>query len=69
MCVIYPVVSIWKGSRFAWPVGGLIWFSLTIIGCCVIIGFLAGSYHSSQEVEQPIAMSSDDRTDAGEIRQ
>jgi hypothetical protein len=46
------LVSIWKESRFGWPVGGIIWFSLTIIGCCAIIGLLAGSYHQNRSLEK-----------------
>ena len=50
--VIYPLVSIWQERRFGWPVGGIIWFSLTIIGCCAIIGLLAGSYQQNRSLEK-----------------
>ena len=52
ICVIYPLVSIWKENRFGWPVSGIIWFSLTIIGCCAIIGLLAGSYQQNRSLEK-----------------
>ena len=41
-CVVYSSVSIWKENGFGWPLRGVIWFSLAIIGSFVVIGLLVG---------------------------
>lgn len=40
--VLYTLVSMWKENRFGWPLRGIIWFYLAIIGSCAVIGLLAG---------------------------
>jgi hypothetical protein len=41
MLVIFSLVSMWKENRFDWPLRGIIWFSLVIIGSCAVIALLA----------------------------
>ena len=41
-CVVYTLVSMWKENRFGWPLGGIIWFTVAIIGSCAVIALLAG---------------------------
>jgi hypothetical protein len=36
------LVSMWKENRFSWPLRGIIWFYLVIIGSCAVIALLAG---------------------------
>jgi hypothetical protein len=32
----------WKENRFGWPLRGIIWFTIAIIGSCAVIGLIAG---------------------------
>jgi hypothetical protein len=32
----------WKENRFGWPLRGIIWFTVAIIGSCAVIALLAG---------------------------
>src|SRR4029453_15074031 len=41
-CVVYSLVSMWKENRFGWPLRGIIWFTLAIVGSCAVIARLAG---------------------------
>jgi uncharacterized membrane protein YqjE len=36
-CVVYSLVSMWKENRFGWPLRGVIWFTVAIIGSCAVI--------------------------------
>ena len=38
-CVVFSLVSMWKENRFGWPLKGVIWFTLAIIGSCAVIAF------------------------------
>ena len=40
--VVYSLVSMWKENRFGWPLKGIIWFTLAIVGSCAVIALLAG---------------------------
>ena len=51
-CVVYSLVSMWKENRFGWPLRGIIWFSLAIIGSCVVIGLLAGYVQKARSLEK-----------------
>jgi hypothetical protein len=50
-CVVYSLVSMWKENRFGWPLRGIIWFAVAIIGSCVIIGFVAGYEQTARSLE------------------
>ena len=42
-CVVYALISMWKENRFGWPLRGIIWFTVAIIGSCAVIALLAAS--------------------------
>jgi hypothetical protein len=42
MLVGFSLVSMWKENRFGWPLRGIIWFTIAIVGSCAVIGLLAG---------------------------
>ena len=35
------LVSMWKENRFGWPLRGIIWFTVAIVGSCAVIALLA----------------------------
>jgi hypothetical protein len=41
-CVVYAAVSMWKENRFGWPLRGIIWFAVAIVGSCALIALLVG---------------------------
>jgi hypothetical protein len=51
-CVVYSLVSMWKENRFGWPLRGIIWFYLAIIGSCAVIGLLAGYVQKAGSLEK-----------------
>ena len=42
LCVVFTLVSMWKENRFGWPLRGIIWFTVAIVGSCAVIALLAG---------------------------
>jgi hypothetical protein len=51
-CVVYSLVSMWKENRFGWPLRGIIWFAVAIVGSCAIIGLLAGYEQTARSLEK-----------------
>jgi multisubunit Na+/H+ antiporter MnhB subunit len=51
-CVVYLLVSIWKENRFGWPLRGIIWFAVAIIGSCAVIALLAGYVQKARSLEK-----------------
>ena len=51
-CVVYALVSMWKENRFGWPLRGVIWFTVAIIGSCAIIALLAGYEQTARSLEK-----------------
>ncbi len=51
-CVVYSLVSMWKENRFGWPLKGIIWFAVAIIGSCAVIGLLAGYEQTARSLEK-----------------
>ena len=51
-CVVLSLVSMWKENRFGWPLRGIIWFYLAIIGSCVVIALLAGYVQKAKSSEK-----------------
>jgi len=49
--VVYLLVSMWKENRFGWPLRGIIWFTVAIIGSCAVIGLFAGSVQTARSLE------------------
>ena len=42
----------WKENRFGWPLRGIIWFTVAIIGSCAIIALLAGYVQKARSLEK-----------------
>ena len=51
-CVVYSLVSMWKENRFGWPLRGIIWFYLAIVGSCAVIALLAGYAQKARSIEK-----------------
>jgi hypothetical protein len=51
-CVVLSLVSMWKENRFGWPLRGIIWFYLAIIGSCAVIALLAGYVQKAKSSEK-----------------
>jgi hypothetical protein len=45
------LVSMWKENRFGWPLRGVIWFYLAIVGSCALIA-LAGYAQKARSIEK-----------------
>jgi hypothetical protein len=50
--VVYLLVSIWKENGFGWPLRGIIWFTVAIIGSFAVIGLLAGYDQTASSLEK-----------------
>jgi hypothetical protein len=42
----------WKENRFGWPLRGIIWFTVAIIGSCAVIALLAGYVQKARSLEK-----------------
>jgi Na+/proline symporter len=42
----------WKENGFGWPLLGIIWFYLAIIGSCAVIALLAGYVQKAKSSEK-----------------
>jgi hypothetical protein len=42
--IALSLVSMWKESRHGQPLKGIIWFSLAVIGFCVVVALLADTF-------------------------
>ena len=51
-CVVYSLVSMWKENRFGWPLRGIIWFTLAIVGSCAVIALLTGYVQTARSLEK-----------------
>jgi small-conductance mechanosensitive channel len=51
-CVVVSLVSMWKENRFGWPLRGIIWFTVAIIGSCAVIALLAGYVQKAKSLEK-----------------
>jgi small-conductance mechanosensitive channel len=52
IAIVFTLVSMWKDNRFGWPLRGIIWFYLVIIGSCAVIGLLAGYGQTARSLQQ-----------------
>jgi len=50
--VVFTLVSMWKENRFGWPLRGIVWFYLAIVGSCAVIGLLAGYVQKARSLEK-----------------
>jgi hypothetical protein len=41
-----------KENRFGWPLRGIIWFTLAIVGSCAVIALLAGYDQTTRSLEK-----------------
>jgi hypothetical protein len=51
-CVVYVLVSMWKENRFGWPLRGIIWFTVAIVGSCAFIALFAGYVQKARSLEK-----------------
>ncbi len=50
--VILSLVSMWKENRFGWPLRGIIWFTVAIVGFCAAIAILAVYVQKARSLEK-----------------
>ena len=51
-CIVLSLVSMWKENRFGWPLRGIIWFTVAIVGSCAVIALLAGYVQKARSLEK-----------------
>ena len=49
--IAFSLVSMWKENRFGWPLRGIIWFTVAIVGSCAVIALLAGYVQKTKSLE------------------
>jgi cytochrome c oxidase assembly factor CtaG len=52
MLVVFTLVSMWKENRFGWPLRGIIWFTVAIVGSCAVIALLTGYVQKVRSLEK-----------------
>jgi hypothetical protein len=50
--VVYSLVSMWKENRFGWPLRGIVWFTVVIIGSCALVALFAGYDQTVRSLEK-----------------
>jgi hypothetical protein len=55
-CVVYSLVSMWKENQFGWPLRGIIWFTVAIVGSCAVIALLAGYEQTARSLEKVLTV-------------
>jgi hypothetical protein len=50
--VVLSLLSMWKENRFGWPLRGIIWFTVAIVGSCAVIALLAGYVQKVRSLEK-----------------
>ena len=50
--VVFALVSLLKENRFGWPLGGIIWFTVAIVGSCAVIALLAGYVQKTRSLKK-----------------
>jgi small-conductance mechanosensitive channel len=50
--VVFTLISMWKENRFGWPLRGIVWFYLVIVGSCAVITLLAGYVQTARSLQQ-----------------
>ena len=51
IAIVFTLVSLWKENRFGWPLRGIIWFYLAIVGSCAVIA-LAGYAQKARSLDK-----------------
>jgi hypothetical protein len=49
--VVFTLVSMWKENRFGWPLRGIIWFPVAILGSYAVIALLAWYVQKARSLE------------------
>jgi uncharacterized membrane protein YqjE len=49
--VVLSLVSMWKENRFGWPLRGIIWFPVAILGSYAVIALLAWYVQKARSLE------------------
>ena len=50
--VVFALISMWRENRFGWPLRGIIWFTVAIVGSCAVIALLAGYVQKTKSFEK-----------------
>jgi small-conductance mechanosensitive channel len=50
--VVVTLISMWKENRFGWPLRGIVWFYLVIIGSCAVLALLSGYVQKARSLEK-----------------
>jgi hypothetical protein len=50
--VVFTLISMWKENRFGWPLRGIVWLYLVIVGSCAVIALLAGYVQKARSWER-----------------
>jgi multisubunit Na+/H+ antiporter MnhB subunit len=50
--VVFTLISMWKENRFGWPLRGIVWFYLVIIGSCAVLALLSGYVQKARSLEK-----------------
>jgi Kef-type K+ transport system membrane component KefB len=50
--IALTLVSMWKENRFGWPLRGIIWFTVAIVGSCAFIALFAGYVQKARSLEK-----------------
>jgi uncharacterized membrane protein YqjE len=50
--VVFTLISMWKENRFGWPLRGIVWIYLVIVGSCAVIALLAGYAQTARSLEK-----------------
>jgi len=50
--VVFTLVSMWKENRFGWPLRGILWFTVAIVGSCAVIALLAEYAQKARSLEK-----------------
>jgi hypothetical protein len=48
----FTLISMWKENHFGWPLRGIVWFYLVIVGSCAVIALLAGYVQQARSLEK-----------------
>jgi hypothetical protein len=48
-----PIIALdVKENRFGWPLRGIVWFAVAIVGSCAVIALLARYVHNARSLEK-----------------
>jgi small-conductance mechanosensitive channel len=50
--IALSLVLMWKENRFGWPLRGIIWFTLAIVGFYAVIALLAGYVQKARSLQK-----------------